>query len=192
MAYNNYFPATYQPQFFGGNPYYQQMQQQQMMQQQAQQQQPQQAAPVQQSPSIQQSGFVLVQSEQEARSYPVAPGNSITFKDENAPFCYVKTMGFSQLDRPTFERYRLVKEDIPETAQKSPVSNDSTNKANDVDFATKTDVDEIWRELDGIKKTVKGYVDELIALDGRIKTQTEKKTVKARKVTVREDDEDDE
>lgn len=192
MAYNSYFPATYQPQYFGGNPYYQQMQQQQMMQQQAQQQQPQQTAQVQQSPSIQQSGFVLVQSEQEARSYPVAPGNSVTFKDENAPFCYVKTMGFSQLDRPTFERYRLVKEDTPETAQKSPVSNDSTNKTNDVDFATKTDVDEIWRELDGIKKTVKGYVDELIALDGKIKAQAEKKTVKARKVTVREDDEDDE
>lgn len=191
MAYN-YFPATYQPQYFGGNPYYQQMQQQQMMQQQAQQQQPQQTTPVQQSPSIQQSGFVLVQSEQEARSYPVAPGNSITFKDESQPYCYVKTMGFNQLDRPTFERYRLVKEDIPETAQKSPVSNDSANKTNDVDFATKTEVDEIWRELDGIKKTVKGYVDELIALDGKIKAQTEKKTVKARKVTVREDDEDDE
>ena len=128
MAYSNYFPMTYQPNYYGQpNPYYQQMQQQQMMQQQAQQQQPQQTAQVQQSPSIQQSGFVLVQSEQEARSYPVAPGNSITFKDESQPYCYVKTMGFNQLNRPTFERYRLVKEDSPVAAQNATTSADSAD-----------------------------------------------------------------
>ena len=114
----------------------------------------------------------------------------MTFKDENAPFCYVKTMGFNQLDRPTFERYRLVKEDTPETAQKLPVSNDNTNKSNDVGFATKTDIDEIWRELDAIKETAKSYADEITALDGKIKAQTEKKTAKTRKIVV--EDEDDE
>jgi hypothetical protein len=88
MAYNNYFPPAYQPNYYGNpNPYYQQMQQQAMMQQQAQQQAQQQQSQQMQQPTIQQSGFVLVQSEQEARAYPVAPGNSITFKDETAPFC---------------------------------------------------------------------------------------------------------
>lgn len=84
MAYS-YYP--YQPNYFAA-PY--------------QQQQPQQTN---------QSGFVRVQNENEARMYPVAPGNSITFIDENGPYCYVKTMDISQLDRPKFEKYRLVKEE---------------------------------------------------------------------------------
>jgi hypothetical protein len=46
--------------------------------------------------------------------YPVAPGNSLIFIDENAPFCYTKTVDTSQLDRPKFEKYRLVKEEHEE------------------------------------------------------------------------------
>lgn len=63
-----------------------------------------------------QGGIIPVRSEAEARNYPVAPGNSIVFKDENAPYIYVKTMGFSQFDSPAFDKYRLQKED-PSPAQ---------------------------------------------------------------------------
>lgn len=149
MAYGNYFPVTYQPNYYGQpNPYFQQMQNPAMMQQPQQQR-------VQQ-PTIQQSGFVLVQSEQEARTYPVAPGNSITFKDETAPFCYVKTMGFSQLDRPTFERYRLVKEDIPSEA---PTTGENAETGKTADYATKDDLAAIWKELNAIKEKVKSETE---------------------------------
>lgn len=135
MAYNSYFPATYQPNLYGfQNPYHQQMQNQQMIQQVQQQNQS--------MPQIQHSGFVLVQSEQEARAYPVAPGNSVTFKDESQPYCYVKTMGFNQLDRPTFERYRLVKEDVtPDTVEIS------TNTS----YALKSDITSLWEAINNIK-----------------------------------------
>lgn len=175
MAYNSYFPVTYQPNYYNQpNPYYQQMQQQAIAQQQAQQQQNQQV----QQPTIQQSGFVLVPSEQEARNYPVAPGNSITFKDENAPYCYVKTMSFNQLDRPTFERYRLVKEDSPSEARESPTTHEQPAPTNNTAYATKKDLDAIWDELDALKE--------------RLKAQTEKKTVKARKVNEETEAADDE
>lgn len=128
MAYNNGFPATY-PQYYQPYP----MVQQPVPQvQQAQTQAP------------RQTGFVPVQSENDARMYPVAPGNSITFIDENAPYCYVKTMGFSQLDRPRFEKYRLVKEEEPqpqEATQQAPV-----------EYATKHDVEDIWKELKEIRE----------------------------------------
>lgn len=65
----------------------------------------------QQQPQIQNGGFISVQNEAEARAWAVAAGTSVTFKDENAPYCYTKTMGFSQLDQPRFEKYRLVKEE---------------------------------------------------------------------------------
>lgn len=63
--------------------------------------------------------FIRVKSEAEAWNYPVSPGNSLTFKDDNAPYIYIKTMGFSQLDRPIFEKWRLTKEDAPINEPKS-------------------------------------------------------------------------
>jgi hypothetical protein len=139
MAYNSFFPATYQPMGYYGqpNPYYQQAMAQQA-QGQAQSQQAQ-----GQPPAIQQSGFVPVRSEQEARSYPVAPGNSITFKDETAPFCYVKTMGFNQLDSPTFEKYRLVKEDAPEEVKPREEKSE--------EYATKKELAALWEEINALK-----------------------------------------
>ena len=156
MAYSNYFPVTYQPNYYGQpNPYYQQMQNQAMMQQNQQMQQAQaQQQQQMQQPTIQQSGFVLVPSEQEARNYPVAPGNSVTFKDENAPYCYVKTMGFNQLDRPTFERYRLVKEEMPTEAAESATTAQTQQKKVTVDYALKADLEAVWTEIDALKEKI--------------------------------------
>ena len=179
MAYGNYFPVTYQPNYYGQpNPYYQQMQNQTMMQQNQQMQQAQQKGQQMQQPAIQQSGFVLVPSEQEARNYPVAPGNSVTFKDENAPYCYVKTMGFNQLDRPTFERYRLVKEDSHVTPQNALTSANGAEGSKDTANALKSDLGAIWGEIDAIKE--------------KLKAQGEKKPAKAKKLIEVEAEEDDE
>lgn len=178
MAYGNYFPAPYQPNYYGQpNPYYQQMQNPAMMQQNQQMQNAQQQSQQMQQPTIQQSGFVLVPSEQEARNYPVAPGNSVTFKDENAPYCYVKTMGFNQLDRPTFERYRLVKEDSPVTAQNAPTSADSAGESKDTTYALKSDLGAIWSEIDAIKE--------------KLKAQGEKKPAKKKLIEVEAEDDDE-
>lgn len=72
---------------------------------------------------VQNCGFVPIPSENDARSYPVKHGTSVTFRDENLPYIYIKTLGFGQLDSPIFERYRLVKEDAPVEPRKddSPV-----------------------------------------------------------------------
>ena len=78
----------------------------------------------QQPQQIQNAGLVSVRGVNEARNYPVAPGNSVTFKDETAPYIYTKTMGFSQLDRPTFEVFRLVKESGIEEQEVKPVAQD--------------------------------------------------------------------
>ena len=65
--------------------------------------------PVQQQ--IQNGGFLSVPSEDIVKSYPVAPGNCVTFKIEGQPIVMEKSMGFSQLDKPVFEKYRLIKEE---------------------------------------------------------------------------------
>jgi hypothetical protein len=125
------------------NPYYYQSQ---MNPNQAVQQQ----VPQLQS-QIQSGGFVNVRNETEARNYPVALGNSVTFKDENAPYIYTKTMGFSQLDVPRFDKYKLVKEEPTEpskllqdeTFDHEPISNTIDN--------IKDEIKAIWNEIEGIK-----------------------------------------
>lgn len=103
-----------------------------------------------QTQQIQNSGFVSVRSEAEARSYPVAYGNSVTFKDENAPYVYTKTMGFSQLETPRFEKYKLVKEET-NLPQEVPSINTSDNSHV---YAEKSEIEAIWKEIETIKNNL--------------------------------------
>lgn len=134
MAYN-YYPYN--------NPYIQQsyqvpIQYQVPFQQQQQQQQ-----------QIQNSGIISVRNEGEARSYPVAPGNSITFKDETAPYIYTKTMGFSQLDQPIFEKYKLFKEEDPNSAR-AVVVDEAIDNA--VQKKLEEQIDQLWKEVNSLKE----------------------------------------
>lgn len=131
MAYNNYFggyPASYQ-QYQAPN--YQMTAQPQPMQ-------------------IQNGGFVSVRSAQEAFNYPVALGNSVTFKDETAPFIYVKTRGFSQLEEPVFEQFQLVKVD---NSQKAAEPEQAANP----EYALKSDLTVLQEEIDLLKKKVSEF-----------------------------------
>lgn len=98
----------------------------------------------QQQIQVQNSGFVSVRNEQEARNYPVAPGNSVTFKDETAPYIYTKTMGFSQLDRPNFEKYKLLKEEVQEELPNTDIVQKFENE-----------IKNLWTEINTLKKSKK-------------------------------------
>lgn len=106
--------------------------------------------PMYQGQQYPQNAFVVVRSEEEARNYPVAVGNSITFRNENEPYCYTKTMGFSQLDRPVFEKYRMVKEEPAEI---------STKPAGDYSDIKK-DVDMLKKQMAEIRGELYGHSDD--------------------------------
>lgn len=118
-------------------------QQNQQIQQQVQQQ------PQQQMP-IQNGGFVVVPNIDTARNWPVAPGNSVTFKDESAPYIYTKTMGYSQLDAPRFEKYRLMKEEITEEVAQQAVQNAVQERC----YAEMADIEALRGQLDTLRKEV--------------------------------------
>lgn len=132
MAYN-YYP-TYTNPYMNYQQYPNPMQMQQQMPQQ------------QQTPQIQNGGFISVRGEAEARNYPVAPGNSVTFKDETAPYVYTKTMGFSQLDTPTFDKYRLVKEDV---AVSDAVAQEAAE--NVAQQKIQQEIEKLWAEVNALK-----------------------------------------
>ena len=111
----------------------------------------------QQPQNIRSGSLVSVSSEEEARMYPVGPGNSVTFKNENMPYIYTKTMGFSQLDRPTFEKYKLVKEETPEYS----------SLAQQPQYASKDELTEVINKVMDLQ-------EEIIALkDGDKKRESE-------------------
>lgn len=89
------------------------------------------------------SGLISVRSEMEARNYPIAPGNSVIFKNENEPYIYTKTMGFSQLDHPVFERYRVVREE----AQNAP----EEPKTIEADTSS---IDELKGEIEALRERI--------------------------------------
>jgi len=164
MAYP-YFPQmTYQPNYYGASPFQPQMAQQ--------------TAPVQQQtvqPQIQNGGFISVANIEVARNWPIAPGNSVTFKDENAPYVYTKTMGFSQLDRPIFEVYRLVKEeDASLSAQNVPISVSNSQSISVPSYASKSDLDALSGLVDNIKSELAEFRTKLDGI-------TDKKPARATK-----------
>ena len=178
MAYNNGFPATYQqmyPQQQFQQVYPQQIYQQQPMPQQMQQM-PQSIQAQQQYQPVQ-GGFVRVRNENEARMYPVAPGQLVTFIDENNPYAYTKTVNMGQLDRPIFEKYRLVKEDdapAPVEAPQKPV------EASPVDlskFAMKDDVAAFRGEIEALKADLESFRGDLYGIAGKKKTTVKKEAV---------------
>lgn len=83
-----------------------------------------------QQPQIRSGGIVTVANEDEARRYPVAPGYTVTMRDETKPYLYEKTMGYSQLDQPIFRKARLVfEDDTPQTQESAPTPEKSSEPA---------------------------------------------------------------
>ena len=128
--------------------------QQPQMPQQMAQQIPQQMAQMPQQPvqQIQNGGFLAAPNEEYVRSYPVALGNCVTFKIEGKPYVMEKSMGFSQLDSPKIEKYKLVKEE-PEEMPDLPKNDKNENMANILDG--------VINEIEAIKADVKVIKEKL-------------------------------
>lgn len=103
------------------------------------------------------TGFIRVPSEEVARNWNVMPGASATFINENAPYCYTKTVGASQLDGYQFKKYRLVEEDDAPQLREAPVSNANSGVGPDTakqDYALKSDLDALQGHVHKLEQAV--------------------------------------
>lgn len=111
---------------------------------------------IQQTQQVQNNGIITVRNKQEAFNYPIAPGNSLTFKNETEPYIYTKTLGFSQLDRPVFEVFRLERENVTtEVIPEQPAVEQS--------FLTIENAALMQNEINTLKeeiKFLKDYIDD--------------------------------
>ena len=118
-----------------------------------------------QTPQIQNGGFVFVKDINEARNYAVAPGNSVTFKIESQPYICTKTLGFSQLDQPIFEVFKLVKEDNEWKSDANPM--ELTEDIPVIEYLPLEDADQMRieiqqmrSEIDFLRETLELYTKE--------------------------------
>ena len=118
MAYNSYFPVGYQPM--------------QMYQQAQQMPQPQ--------PQQNTNSLIWVQGEGAAKSYLVAPGNTVALFDNESQTIYIKSADASGMPSMRVLDYTF-RESTPQKANNSPLS----------DYATKEDVSLIREELDALR-----------------------------------------
>lgn len=101
-----------------------------------------------------QTSFIRVQNEAQAREWNVAPGNSLTFVDDNAPYCYTKSMGMSQFDAPVFKRFRLV-EEATQSVQVTQQAASETSEVNVPQYITKAEFEALETLVNDLDKKVK-------------------------------------
>lgn len=134
MAFNNGFPATYQP--FGGfgYPQYQQMGGMQQQAQQAAQQPVQAPAP--------NNNLIWVQGEAGAKAYLVAPNTTVQLWDSDAQVIYLKSADASGM--PSIKTLDYTIREMPAAAPNQPR----------VEYATKADVEALRAEFNALRTAV--------------------------------------
>jgi hypothetical protein len=120
----------------------QNMQMQPMMQQGVQQNQP-------QPQQIQNGGIIPIKDENEARNYPVAPGTSFTFVDEQRKHLFIKTVGLNMFDKFDFRRFLIIEE--KEEPQEEEQRDD--RYSGDIE-ALKAYYEELKQEIAGLKRQI--------------------------------------
>ena len=119
MAYYNGFPVTYQPQY-------------------QYQQQPQQAQP---------NSIIWVSGEAGAKSYLVAPNNSIVLFDSESQTIYIKSA-----DASGMPSMKVLDYTIRETGKNAPISPVSPGTDKSAEYATKDDIYALREEIEALKQ----------------------------------------
>jgi len=129
MAFNNGFPATYQPMYY--QPQYQVPQVQQPVQQQS-------------------NGIIWVQGEAGAKSYLVAPNNTVQLWDSESQTIYLKSADASGMPSMKILDYTI--RDM--TPVNGPVSASASSQTNSTEYATKAEFKAIQGEIDALKAAI--------------------------------------
>ena len=161
MAYPNYYPNGYYPQYQNGavpdmlNQFKGQYQQQMPMVQQ----------PIQQMPIQSNGGLIWVDNEEQAKNYLVAPNNVVPMFDKNSSQMYIKSADGAGM--PTFKKYKLTDFEDADNASKTPTEHKCTCGDK---FVLKKDFQALQSEFEALRS-------EWEALKEKQKAKTVKKAV---------------
>lgn len=129
MAYNNGFPATYQPMYYQP-PYQPQIPQQQ--------------------PAQQNNGIIWVSGEAGAKAYLVAPNTTVQLWDSESQCIYLKSADASGMPSMKILDY-TIRNQAPVNA---PVSASNPAPINSPDYATKAEIEALAARIDALKAEI--------------------------------------
>ena len=132
MAYNNGFPATYQPMFY------------------PQQYQPQYPAQAPTPPTPAQQNIIWVQGEAAARGYLMAPNTTLPLWDSESNTIFLKTTDAAGMPSMKVLDY-TIRDTTPANA---PVAASPAHSNNSPAYATKADVDALAARIDALSAEV--------------------------------------
>jgi len=99
---------------------------------------------------VQDNVIIPIPSENDARSYLVAPGHSVIFKDENKPMVFYAKTVISQFEPAIFKIYDMV-----ERTQETPVNAPENVKPMDLSaFVTKDEFGVLQKEFQALKQAL--------------------------------------
>jgi hypothetical protein len=131
-AYNNGFPASYQPMYY--QPQYQQVQPYVQAQQ----------------PAQQNNGIIWVQGEAGAKSYLVAPNTTVQLWDSESQCIYLKSADASGMPSMKILDYTI--RDM--TPANGPVAASPAPTINAQDYALRTDLDTLAAQITALKAEI--------------------------------------
>lgn len=131
--------------------------------------------------SLQTQIVVRVPSFDAVKSFYVEPGKPVTFFDDNAPYCYVKSGGTSPVDPPKIRIFELIERsetDAPQNAKNGDFSN-VLQKDIDLSLYAKTaEIEPFIHEIEHISEEVKKLRFDIDAVSEK---SSKKMVQKARK-----------
>ena len=157
MAYNNGFPATYQPMYYPQ--YQQQMNYQQPIQQ-------------QQQPQQQNVGVIWVQGESAASSYLMAPNTTLPLWDSETNTIFLKTTDAAGMPSMKVLDY-TIRENTHQAAGNGVIS---PSPAPMQEYVGKAEADAIKAELELLRSEMETFRGDLYGIAGK-KTASRKKEV---------------
>lgn len=154
---NGYYAPFYRSPYFNANPQVQ-TPMQQMPDMSAQYQVPQMNAPQYQMPQAPatSSDMLWVLNENEASSYPVAPGNTVTLWDKNEPTIYIKSADVHGMPSMRILDFTERVQNAPQSSQRRGNVDEGKYVGADAFASLRTEFEELRARVDGLTtKTAK-------------------------------------
>lgn len=97
---------------------------------------------------------VRVPSFEAVKTFYAEPGKTVTFFNDNAPYCYVKSGGASPVDPPKIRIFELVERTGAETLKNGDLSDAKQENIDISLYAKKSEIEPFLCEIERISKEV--------------------------------------
>lgn len=118
------------------------------------------------SPQAKTQIVVRVPNYDAVKNFYVEPGNPVTFFDDNAPFCYVKSGGASPVDPPKIRVFELVERTGTETSKNSDLSEGIQGNIDISLYAKTAEIKPYFEQIEHITKEVEKLRGDVDAMKG--------------------------